>query len=79
MTLTWPHLNDLAAALAAAYPDVDRLELDSAALRQLIATEINAQLAAALGDDELSTVKWLWMSHADEDAPPLLKRAGGGI
>lgn len=77
MTLTWPHLNDLAAALAAAHPDVDRLELDHESLRRMVAADVDVALAARLGADELSTIKWLWMSHAD-DAPPHKQRAAGG-
>lgn len=69
MTLTWPHLNDLAAALAAAHDGVDRLELTPEDLRQLVADTSGRDIAARLTADELSSLKWLWMSHADGQPP----------
>lgn len=75
MTLTWPHINDLAAALAAAYPDVDRLSLTPedlmAHLRPLLGTA-----TPVLTVDEANAIRWQWMRL--DDTPPGVRVAGEG-
>ncbi len=74
MTLTWPQINDLAAALNAAHADVDRLSLTSAELMALIAGVCHTPLSH-LSDEEANAIKWQWMKLAD--TPPVAAQAGG--
>lgn len=78
MTLTWPHINALAAALNAAYPDVDRLSLSPATLAALI-SDLGGADVPALSDDDANAVKWQWMKLADQspDEDLLASQAGG--
>lgn len=64
----------MAAALAVACPDVDRLALDAAGLRALIASVVRDVNAAALSDDDLQAIKWTWMRYADEGFPAFTAR-----
>lgn len=73
MTLTWPQINDLAAALNAAHPDIDRLSLTSAECVALIES-VTGQTPFMMSDEEAAAVKWQWMKLAD--ASPLLAHAG---
>lgn len=74
MTLTWPQINDLAAALNAAHPDVDRLSLTSATLLSLIGT-ITGDIPSSLTDEEANAIKWQWMKLSDQ--PQSAAQAGG--
>ncbi len=74
MTLTWPQINDLAAALNAAHPDVDRLSLTSEGLLSLIGT-ITGDIPSSLSDEEANAIKWQWMKLSDQ--PPVAAQAGG--
>ncbi len=66
MTLTGTQMNHLAAALHAAYPDVERYAIDSKTVRTMV-SQLRDPLVAAndLTPGELAVVKWLWMRQAD--------------
>jgi hypothetical protein len=63
-TLTGTQMNALAAALAAAHPDVERMTLDHDTMARIVAALPGAP-ARALSRGELSVIKWMWMRHAD--------------
>lgn len=71
MTLTGTQMQSLAAALHAAYPDVERLDLDSAGLRGLLAALPTLPVPANdISRGEIAVLKWLWMRHADTGPGP---------
>ncbi len=74
MTLTWPQINDLAAALNAAHPFVDRLSLVPAQLLSLVG-EVSGGAVSSLSEEEANAIKWQWMKLAD--TPPVAAQAGG--
>ena len=71
MTLTGTQMHHLAAALHAAYPDVERLDINNALLRQMLAQlSVLPVPANDLSPGEIAVVKWLWMRAADADPHP---------
>ena len=74
MTLTWPQINDLAAALTAAQLDIDRVSLTSAELVSLIG-EVNGDVLPVISDEEANAIKWQWMKLSDQ--PPVAAQVGG--
>lgn len=74
MTLTWPQINDLAAALNAAHPDVDRLSLTQVHLLSLIG-DLGTHDFSSITAEEANAIKWQWMKLSD--TPPVAAQAGG--
>lgn len=73
MTLTWPQINDLAAALLAAHGHVDRLSVTSGEMLSYL-RDIAPTLPTPTAD-EMNAIRWQWMKLAE--APPGAKQAGG--
>jgi FeS assembly protein IscX len=69
MQLSWSDQDRLAEALWAAYPEQDRLALDSEALRRLIvALPAFNDTPEPPGKPWLDKILWTWMRIADERA-----------
>ncbi len=76
MTLTWPQINALAAALTAAQPDIDRLSLTSSALAALIG-DVTGNPVLSLTDEDANAIKWQWMKLSDAPQEVARTQTGG--
>lgn len=68
MRLSWSNQKDIAAALLASYPDMDRLSLDHDHLLQLIhALPAFSDTPVPPRTACLDHILWTWMRLADEE------------